>query len=517
MLTASFPPGNLGWLAWIAFIPLLKAIETESLSESFRLGFVAGLANYLTLIYWLALVFKGYGGLNIILSLSILVLICFYFAIYPAVFSLLSHYLKNSPYRILGTAGIWITLEFLRGKLFTGLPWCLLGYSQFEELSLIQISDLVGVYGISFIIMAVNILLYIILSRSLRYTFRHHKIEILITVLILVSAFIYGEKRIAEYNRENKAQKTVKIAVIQGNIDQAVKWDLEYQEDTLNLYHRLTSSTYDFTPDLIIWPETAAPFFFQDGTEHSRKIMDIAKESSAHTIFGSPAYKLMQDGTNYYNRVYLVSPDGFVTDYYDKVHLVPFGEYVPLKAFIPFIRILAQAAGDFVPGEKIAPVKVPDLSAGVLICYEAIFPELSRIQVQKGSEILVNVTNDAWFGMTSAPYHHLAMTVFRAVENKRHLIRSANTGFSAFIRPDGSMISHGGLFTEEVLMHEVKISNLSLTFYSRYGDIFIYTVSIISLIFFLKLLFYHLFKKNNRETVGPLQNLESTISSIEFH
>jgi apolipoprotein N-acyltransferase len=162
-----------------------------------------------------------------------------------------------------------------------------------------------------------------------------------------------------------------------------------------------------------------------------------------------------------------------VPGFYDKVHLVPFGEYVPLKKFLPFVHRLVPAAGDMAPGKKITPLKLPDISAGILICFEAIFPELSRKQTKEGAEILVNLTNDAWFGMTSAPHQHLSMAILRSVENRRPMIRAANTGVSAFIGPQGKILSMGEQFREEVLMLELKKPNTSLTFYTSYGDLFI--------------------------------------------
>jgi apolipoprotein N-acyltransferase len=199
-------------------------------------------------------------------------------------------------------------------------------------------------------------------------------------------------------------------------------------------------------------------------------------------VFGSPAYKRTPGTINYYNRAYLISPDGTPPQHYDKVHLVPFGEYVPFKTLLSFVNRLVSAAGDFEEGEKIAPLNHEDLSIGVLICFEAIFPEIARVHTQRGANILVNITNDAWFGKTSAPYQHLAMAVFRAVENRRPLIRSANTGFSAFIGPQGKIIARGDLFCEETLKESIDISNSASTFYTRFGDIFALSMFIFSLI-----------------------------------
>jgi len=240
------------------------------------------------------------------------------------------------------------------------------------------------------------------------------------------------------------------------------------------------------------------PFFFQNNIKFSPRVFKISKESGADLIFGSPAYIKEKNGIRYYNRAYLLSPTGTVSGYYDKVHLVPFGEYVPLKRFLPFVQRLVQAAGDFASGKKIEPLKLHDFSAGILICFEVIFPELARIQAKKGAKILINLTNDAWFGMTSAPYQHLCMSVFRAVENGRPLIRAANTGFSAFIGPQGKIITRSDLFMEEILTQEVRLSNSSMRFYTLYGDVFAFSLLIISLIKVFHVLCYNLLINKNR-------------------
>jgi apolipoprotein N-acyltransferase len=170
---------------------------------------------------------------------------------------------------------------------------------------------------------------------------------------------------------------------------------------------------------------------------------------------------------------------------------VPFGEYVPLQRFFPFVKRLVPAAGDFASGESVKPLKLPDVSAGVLICFEVIFPELARLQIKNGAEILINMTNDAWFGRTGAPYQHLSMAVFRAVENRRPLVRAANTGISAFIGPTGKVLKNTELFTEGILTEAVRIYGSSPGFYTRYGDLLVFALMVIISIKFLYHLCYH--------------------------
>ncbi len=492
MLTASFPPGKTGWIAWFALVPLLQSLENESFSKSFILGIIAGLTHYLTLIYWIIIVLNAYGGLNLILSSVTLLLLSIYLSLYPAFFSGLIGYLKRSHFRAFLIAGIWVSLEYLRARLLTGFPWCLLGYSQSGCLHLIQTADTAGVYGISFLIMFSNAVIYLLLFRPGQAAGKGYLgLEIPLFIAILSVAIIYGNYRLSGDMEDPKEKKPVKVAIVQANIDQSVKWNPLYQKESLDIYRRLTENAYPYKPQLIVWPETAVPFFFQERSELAEEVYRISGESEALLIIGSPAYERINGSIKYYNRAYWLSGGGRSIGYYDKVHLVPFGEYVPLKTLLPFVNRLVAAAGDFASGRDIVPMSLPGIPTGILICYEAIFPELSRIHVKKGASILVNITNDAWYGMSSAPYQHLIMSVFRAVENRRPLIRAANTGFSAFIDPCGRVVLKGEIFEEKLLINDVSIKDHDLTFYCRYGDVFVYLIIIICLIKFLYELCYN--------------------------
>ena len=480
LFTLAFPPGHLSFVAWFALVPLLICIDTASPSTAFRLGLLAGLAHYLTLIYWIIVVLERYGNLNILVALFSLLLLSLYLSLYFAIFSCLTAGLEDSRFALILTACFWVALEYLKANLLTGFPWCLLGYTQYKQLYLIQAADLFGVYGISFLIILANGLVFRILTRHHRQNYTSLKWEISILVLLLAGALMYGHCHISGSLLDKKASQPVNVAIVQANIDQSVKWDPAYKEETIRTYQRLTRSARTFKPQLIVWPETSLPFFFQDNLRFSPEIFSLSKKSEAILIFGSPAYKRIQGTIRYYNRAYMITPDAQQVKYYDKMHLVPFGEYVPLKKYLPFINRLATAAGDFATGEKLTPLKTGNLSFGVLICFEAIFPELARTLAREGANILVNITNDAWFGMTSAPYQHLSMAVFRAVENRRPMVRAANTGFSAFIEPTGAIRSESHLFTEQVLRGSVIPGTFSLTFYSRYGDLFAVALLIIS-------------------------------------
>jgi len=474
MLTASFPPSPFYFLAWLALVPLLKSLENATPSSALRLGFAAGLAHYMTLIYWVIIVMGHYGHLPLPVSVGILILFSLYLAVYPALFAWGYSLIGKSFLGSFKAAGLWVALEYVRANIFTGFPWCLLGHSQYMNLEAIQIADLVGAYGTSFVIVLSSTLIYGLL---LQQNLDRWKREAPVVLLTLAVALGYGFYRMSD---SRPPQATLKIAIAQGNIDQSIKWDPAYQEKTIQIYRDLTLQSRPFGPDLVVWPETAVPLFFQDGEPLARTVLHTARESGAYMIFGSPAYRRERGSVSFFNRAYFASPNAEIIGSYDKVHLVPFGEYVPMKRFLPFVQRLVVAAGDFLPGDKVAPLKFPKAAAGVLICFESIFPELGRALTENGATLLVNLTNDAWYGMSSAPFQHFSMAVFRAVENRRPVVRAANTGISAFILPNGKIVEQSSLFTEALLTKEIPLADSGLTLYTRYGDFFAIALTIFS-------------------------------------
>lgn len=489
VLTASFPPGKTEWLAWFALVPLLIGIYGSAPRQAFRAGLAAGLAHYLTLLYWIIVALEHYGNIPYAVSAGILGLLCLYLALYPALFAAFAVNIRGSRFALFRLAAFWVALEYLRAKLLTGFPWCLLGCTQYRHLTLIQSADLVGVYGLSFVLVLSSGLIYTLLVDRGFLKGGTLKWEIPAVIVVGCLLFGYGAIRLSG-SPPQRGERPWRVAVVQGNIDQSVKWNPAFQKKTVEIYRRLSRATFGFRPDLIVWPETAVPFFFQDDGPLAQRVVSVPRDSGADLIFGSPAYRMGEGPVRLYNRAFDLSPAGEVRGYYDKIHLVPFGEYVPLKKFLPFVNRLVVSAGDFAPGKEASPLKLPHFSAGVLICFEIIFPELARAQSRNGARILVNLTNDAWYGMTSAPYQHFSMAVFRAVENRRPLVRAANTGISGVIAPNGQILDQTRLFRESVLTWAFEPSSPALTVYTRYGDLFAQGLSAISLINIFFLLCY---------------------------
>ena len=459
------------------------------------MGLISGLTHYLSLIYWITVVLGHYGNLGVLASLGPYLLLCLYLALFPAFFAALCKKFILYPLGLFWISSLWISLEYVRSNFLTGFPWCLLGYTQYKQLYLIQIADMLGVYGISFLIVLINGYIFHLIKIQARRNFRFIASETFISLALLISVLFYGYHKIEKQEEEQGEKRQVRAVIVQGNIDQSLKWEPAYQKKTMEIYSKLTRSTLSYKPDVILWPETAVPFFFQNNREFSPRIISLAKEAGAVVIFGSPAYRRISGSTAYFNRAYLVAPDDSPIQYYDKVHLVPFGEYIPLKNVLSFINRLVPAAGDFQAGDDIHTLNHKGLNFGLLICFESIFPELARQQSMGGADLLVNLTNDAWFGKTSAPHHHLSMAVMRAVENRRPLLRAANTGFSAVIQPQGKIVALSNLFKEETLKYSVHPIKNQLTFYTRYGDFFVVSLALLTLI---KIVLIRFPRKNNR-------------------
>jgi apolipoprotein N-acyltransferase len=477
LLFLCFPKFGNGILAWVALVPLFYALRSANLREGFKAGFLAGLVAHIGIFYWVSNVVVQYGNLPLYMGIMVMLLLAAYLSLYTACFAMGVVFLRGRGGALLLSAPLlWTILEFARSHLLTGFAWENLAYSQYLSENIIQIADITGIYGISFAIVMVNAALYDLWS--LRSRRRYLLTEVAIVSVIIAAIYGYGHFRAAGIRESVQKKASVEVALIQGNIDQNLKWNERYQLQTLNIYRSLSLGSIPTEGGLIVWPETAAPFYFEGANPLRAKVVDIAQASARRLLFGSPSYDEGGGKISYMNSAYLLRPDGTVAGRYDKVHLVPYGEYVPLRKFFPFISKIVVGIGDFLPGTGFNPIESDGHRIGVLICYEAIFPESAREYKQKSADLLVNITNDAWFGKSSAPFQHLSMTVFRAVETRLYLVRAANTGISAIIDPTGKIISRTNLFERTVLKGEVKYID-EKTFYAAYGDAFVYLCGIV--------------------------------------
>lgn len=476
LLVPAFPPLNAYPVAFIALVPLLVSLRGKRPKAAFYLGMASGFIYFLGTVYWVSHSMHVYGYVPVLATLCAVTLLCFYLALYVGVFSFLFAHLSDRAYMPASIMAppLWVSLEFLRTHALTGFPWSVLGYTQYSFLKLIQVADITGIYGISFLVVAVNGMLFdMIVYKSYRSGHSHPVrrsviVSVLFTPVIFILTLWYGIVQLD--TGENREQ--IKASVIQGNIPQDRKWDREFRHDVIQRYEELTKAANAGNPDLIVWPESALPFIFGYDKDLTEDIVDFQKQLGSYLLFGGVIRRGgNQERSRLTNSTVLLSPEGNVLSIYDKIHLVPFGEYVPLKKFLPFIDKLVVAVGDFVPGKEHVVMDTPFAKIGNLICYEIIFPGLARELVDRGANVLVTITNDAWFGRTSAPYQHFSMAVFRAVENRVPVVRSANTGISGFIDPGGRIINESKIFVETSMTESVPLGK-DKSIYTRVGDIF---------------------------------------------
>ncbi|MBI2353526.1 MAG: apolipoprotein N-acyltransferase [Deltaproteobacteria bacterium] len=468
LIALSFPNTGLSFLAWIALIPLLIALEGASTRTAFRIGFTCGLSAYAIILYWINIVVTRYGHLPWAVSIPIYLMLVAWLAIFYGLSTLAARVGECGGIKAVFTLPVaWVAFDLIRSFLLTGFPWGMLGHSQYRILPLIQIADIGGVYGITWLIVLANMVLYRVLGAVSGKGVPYPAKSALVLLLALIATLFYGFSRLNGQEKIDGAP--LRAALIQGNIPQDVKWSPSFQEQTIAIYERLTREAGRGGVDLVVWPESAVPFFFQDEPLHAGRIRNLARELGAHLLIGSPAHELRNGRPTYLNSAFVIAPDGETVGRGDKLHLVPFGEYVPLKRLLPFVNKLVVGIGDFSPGEHASPLRVGRATAGLLVCYEGIFPELSREYVRNGARMLVNITNDAWYGRSSAPYQHLSIAAFRAVETRTPLLRAANTGITAIIDQNGHIRNMTGLFVEGYQTGEVRPGSAD-SIYLRIGD-----------------------------------------------
>lgn len=477
LLTVSFPSFNIFPLAWVALVPLLLFLYDSDTKTAFKAGFLFGTVYFFGTTYWIYHSLNKYGNIPFIPSLFIVLLLCLYLSLYPAVFSsLYSSFIKrmNIPSLFLVPV-LWTTLEFFRSYALSGFPWSSLGYSQYLFQPFIQIADMTGVYGVSFLLAAVNGALVDILMLRRKQkerplaSFLPTYSGLALLALTLIMTFAYGFYRLYQHREGH----SVKVAVIQGNIEQDKKWDPAYQQSVLSAFRDLSLAAAREAPHLIVWPETSVPFLYGSDKELTSRLLSFEQQLNSYLLFGSVLFRDSESVKGYTNSAILLDKNGNITYIYDKIHLVPFGEYVPLKPLLFFVNTLGAGIGDYVPGDSYIKAVTPFGSFGTLICYEIIFPGLVRKFFVKGGDFMVTITNDAWFGTTQGPYQHFSMAVFRAIENRKPVVRAANTGISGFIDSNGRIIGKTELFKRTYMTREIR-TDTKVSAYTKYGDIFSY-------------------------------------------
>jgi len=478
LVALSFPKAGLSFLAWGALVPLLTALEGVSLRTAFRLGFTCGLTAYIGILYWINIVITYYGHLPWAASIPLYLGLAAWLGLFYGFSTLVARAGEQAGIKSAFSLPVaWVAADLLRSVLMTGSPWAMLGHSQYRILPLIQIADLCGVFGVTLLIVLANVVFYRALRAVSGAGVPYPVKSALILLLFFAGTLLYGFNRLTD--GKMATTPPLRVALIQGNIPQDVKWSPAFQDKTIAIYDRLTREASKGGVDLVVWPESAVPFFFQDDPQRAAQITGLARELNTSLLIGSPAHELRNDKRTFLNSAFMIAPTGEITGRSDKLHLVPFGEYVPLGRFFPFISKMVAGIGDFSPGEQAVTLEAAGTRIGTLICAEAVFPEIARAYVRNGARILANITNDAWFGRSSAPYQHLSIASFRAVETRTPLIRAANTGITAIVDRNGYITSMTGLFVEGFRIGEVKPGSGD-SLYLRIGDSFAWLCVLLS-------------------------------------
>jgi apolipoprotein N-acyltransferase len=462
--------------AWLALVPLLLVAlggivrRPPTPAKAFSLGILTGAVYFAGTVYWTSDVMRTYGDLGLPAAVGTAVLLVAYLALYPAAFSVGVAFLAGRLGVHIAAALsplVWVASELARTHLFTGFPWVLLGYSQITVLSVAQTASLFGVFGVSALVALVNTGIVLAILGSGRW----RTVGPAAVALVLAVAVVWGNVRLQGGGIEGDEDR-LRVGVIQGNILQDDKWDPDQAGRILNSYFSLSRQAAAAGAEFIVWPESSLPFFFEEDPFGARLVRRLVEETGATYLIGSDQIERGQPD-RYYNAAFLLSPDGRTTAVYRKMHLVPFGEYVPLKRLLFFVSPLVEAVADFSPGETPVILPVEGRPVSTAICYEVVYPGLIRRFVQEGSQLLTTITNDAWYGYSSAPHQHFWQAAMRSIEQGRYLARAANTGISGFVDPYGRVLSRTEMFEPAALVEEVRLIT-SRTIYSRIGDLFAY-------------------------------------------
>ncbi len=483
LLSLSFPPLKLGFLAYLALIPFFLLLEEINFKEAIRWGYLTGLFANIGTLYWISWVTVP-GALAAILYLPV------YFILYAVLHTYLQKKLAKR-YLLVTIPFLWTGMEFLRSLGVLGFPWNSLAYTQSYYLSLIQYVTYTSLFGVSFWIVTINVVI-LCLMKEISHLKRAIALLVFLIILLLLP-WLYGRWVIPE--EETELKEKIRIGLVQGNIDPYLKWDDAFVDRNLVIYDSLSRQLKSSELDLIIWPETATPVYLRDSFLYKTAIRSLIDDLHVCLLTGTPDYRFLPNHSfETYNAVFLFTPLTDDIEFYRKLHLVPFGERVPFTDTFPllknFLENLEMGEGNFSPGDKIVSFKIPllkkpqrfkkdHLLVPAIICFESLFSNLVRKFVLNGADILVIITNDAWFGRTSAPFHHAQAAIFRAIENRIAIARCANTGVSMFIDAYGRTTKTTDIFEAATLNDGMTLRDQT-TFFTQYGDVFPVVVSLLN-------------------------------------
>jgi apolipoprotein N-acyltransferase len=479
LLALSFPRYGHPAFAWIALVPMLVALHGGIARPSgyvgapsrraFLLGLTTGTIYFIGTVYWTSTVVQQFGGLPLPLAVFAMLLLALYLGLFSAVAALITSRLvrRVGPAALLLFAAPWVATEFFRGYLFGGFPWVPLGNSQVRVLPIAQVASVLGVYGVSALVAFVNS----VIAYSLLVDGRRRRTALVSAAAVVFGIGGWGTWRLADGSLTREGTP-LRVGLVQGNIAQEDKWDRSQARRIFTTHIAMTREAVARGAEYVLWPESSTPFMFEEDETGGEMLRDLSREVNVPILFGSDQIE-RDPNPRLYNAAFLVTPQGKTEAVYRKIHLVPFGEYIPFKSWLFFVSPLVESLAEFAPGGSIVMLPVNGHMTSTAICYEVVYPSLIREAVEAGSELLTTITNDAWYGHSSAPYQHFELAAMRAIEQGRYLARAANTGISGIVDPYGRIVAASGIFEQVAIVDQVRLIT-QRTVYSVMGDVVAY-------------------------------------------
>lgn len=488
LLAAAYPALDLGFLAWLAAAPLVVlAVTAPGRGRAALEGFLFGLVFQGIIFTWWFHLLRDFGRLSIPEASAVFLLLAAYLGSYAALFAfaLFRAASRLGAGMALALApAIWTATELARSRLLTGVPWALLGDSQHAAPLFLQVADLGGVLGVSFVVASgAGVLGWIWLAAAARRGGGRPSPGIAVVCVLAAAPILAAGYGAARLGQAPASAGSIKVALVQGNVAQAEKWAPEARNRILAAHLDATRAAAWEGAALVVWPESSVPLPLTSDPTYRTLLQETARSLGVDLLVGSVHYERDPGGPHrVFNSAFLLSgEDGAIPPQrYDKIKLVPFGEYVPLRRFMGPVEKLVEEASDFSSGTAPVVLKARGALLAPLVCYEAIFPDLARRFVAEGAELIVNITNDNFLGAGAGPLQHLAFASVRAVENRRWFLRAANTGISAVVDPWGRVIERTRLETSALIVHDTPLRR-DLTFYARHGDAFGWGCAILAL------------------------------------
>lgn len=467
----AFPKAGIAVLAFVFLVPLLLAQEKRSKRAAFRIFFVFSFFSQLFILYWIPRVMVRYGGTSWVLAVVGLIVLAAYLAVYSGLAGMLiNSWSRGRPSwtAALWIPAVWIVKDLAVERIISGFPWCSAGYSQYRNIYFIQMAEWGGIHLVSFFVIAINVLLFrLVIARS--------KKAALALLVVLLLAFAGGYGLLEKHTAGSTDQPYHRAGIVQPNSNHDQFHSVSSIQETLNRLFSESAELKEQGAELVIWPEFTVPIYPLQSPSYKKRLSDFSKRHvpilAGFTDFPDPERA--------YNSAMLFMGD--TVEKYDKFHLTPFGEYVLFRRLLFFVKKITDQVGDFTPGEKLHTIDFSGRRLATPICYEVIYPELTRKMIAQGGEAIVTISNDSWFGSTSAPYQHLAMAVFRAIENRRYLLRSTSSGISALADPAGRILYQSPLHQADKFLASFQYLK-HRTVFTRWGYLFPYLCLILVLL-----------------------------------